>query len=366
VLTVTLDRRHRREDRLSAVLKAALIVAMLLTFVACEKAPISVDPSERSDAHAQYAEIPYPSIDTFLGEKLHDNEEEVAQKITALMEQSIQDTSRTHGTAIRDAHPKAHGCVKAQFHVDDTLPASLTKGIFQPGHTYEAWIRLSNSSADPDQADITGDGRGMAVKLMGVPGKKLLETEREATTQDFIMISHPVFIIDDPSDYLAFQHETTSTHWLDKLFVPFTLGFKGFWNAHQITTKKIENPLQARYWSMVPYQLGTGAARQAIKFSAKPFSDPSQSCPDIRDNFPSDPSRNFLRQALRTTLAKGKVCMQFLLQLRTPCMSVEHSKDEWKESDAPFFQVATIQIPQQEFDTPEQNRFCENLWVANY
>ena len=34
---------------------------------------------------------------------------------------------------------------------------------------------------------------------------------------------------------------------------------------------------------------------------------------------------------------------------------------EWKESQAPFYKVATIRIPQQVFDTPEQNRFCENL-----
>ena len=34
---------------------------------------------------------------------------------------------------------------------------------------------------------------------------------------------------------------------------------------------------------------------------------------------------------------------------------------EWKESDAPFYQVATLIIPRQRFDTPEQNQFCENL-----
>jgi len=201
----------------------------------------------------------------------------------------------------------------------------------------------------------------MAVKLMGVPGEKILEIEREATTQDFVMISHSVFIIDDPTDYLVFQREMTRTSWIDKVLLPFTLGFKWSWNAHQITTKTIENPLQTRYWSMVPYQLGTGRERQAIKFFAKPFSDPGLSCPDIRDGFPSDPEPNFLRKALRHTLASGKACMQFLIQPRASFMSVENSKDEWKESDAPFIRVATIEIPRQEFDTPEKNRNCENL-----
>lgn len=34
---------------------------------------------------------------------------------------------------------------------------------------------------------------------------------------------------------------------------------------------------------------------------------------------------------------------------------------EWKESDAPFYKVATLTIPQQTFDTPAQNQMCENL-----
>ena len=40
---------------------------------------------------------------------------------------------------------------------------------------------------------------------------------------------------------------------------------------------------------------------------------------------------------------------------------VEDSRIEWKETQAPFFKVATIRIPQQTFDTPQQNAFCENL-----
>ena len=258
--TFTIDWRQRLNGHVSAVLRNALLLAIMVIVAACEKAPITASPAERSDARIQYAEIPYPVVDTFLGEQLYDNEERIAQTIAVIMAESIQDTPRKYGAAIRDAHPKAHGCVKAQFRVENTLPGIAT-GVFQPGRSYEAWIRFSNSSADPQQADIIGDGRGMAVKLMGVQGKKLLEAESDATTQDFIMISHPVFIIDDPSDYEAFQREITSTKWVDKVFLPFTLGLKGLWIAHQITSKKIENPLQARYWSMVPYQLGTGAER---------------------------------------------------------------------------------------------------------
>ena len=54
--------------------------------------------------------------------------------------------------------------------------------------------------------------------------------------------------------------------------------------------------------------------------------------------------------------------MEFLVQPRTSStLLVEDAMTEWKETQAPFYQVATIRIPQQVFDTPDQNKFCENL-----
>ena len=106
---------------------------------------------------------------------------------------------------------------------------------------------------------------------------------------------------------------------------------------------------------MVPYQLGVGADRQAVKYSAR-------SCSSAIDPMPKHPSANFLRDKLRNTLQQGDACMQFLVQPRTSnSLSVEDSMTEWKEKQAPFYQVATIRIPQQDFDSAEQNAFCENL-----
>jgi hypothetical protein len=65
---------------------------------------------------------------------------------------------------------------------------------------------------------------------------------------------------------------------------------------------------------------------------------------------------------MRVTLQKSDVTMKFLVQLKTSdSMNVEDSMTEWDEGEAPFYEVATIQIPQQNFDTPEQNALGENL-----
>lgn len=296
-------------------------------------------------------------IDPQLGEALWPREAEMTRAIGDLIARGVEKRHEEgERPARRDAHPKAHGCVRASFTVEDKLPESLAQGVFIPGTSYPAWIRFSNGNADPERADIKGDARGMAIKLMSVPGTKLLSEESSAETQDFIMINHPVFFIDDPSDYFNLIRRGTSGNPLVKILAPFALGLKGAKIARAISKKQIENPLHTRFWSMVPYRLGDEAHKQAIKFSAKP-------CLTRQNHdIPRNPDPDYLRLAMAATLAEGDACFDFLVQpRRSEAMKVEDSKTEWLESDAPFVKVATIHIPKQDFDTDAQNEFCENL-----
>ncbi len=300
---------------------------------------------------------PSPEIDADLGESVWPGEVAATRSIADLISRAIEETYPPEKRpARRDAHPKAHGCVRARFAVDAVLPENLAQGAFVPGKTYDAWIRFSNGNSDPARADIKGDARGMAIKLMGVPGLKLLPEESAAQTQDFIMINHPVFFIDDPQDYLKLIERGESSNPLVKMTAPLALGVKGALIARAISRKQIGNPLSTRFWSMVPYRLGDDANKQAIKFSARPCTAPTT------DRIPENPDANYLRKAMVDTLAAGDACFDFLVQPRlSAAMKVEDSKTEWKESEAPFIKVATITIPSQTFDSPEQLEFCENL-----
>jgi hypothetical protein len=62
-------------------------------------------------------------------------------------------------------------------------------------------------------------------------------------------------------------------------------------------------------------------------------------------------------------LARGDGCFDLLVQLQVPGknMPVEDATVLWSEKDSPFVPVARVTIPRQEFDTKEQNAFCENL-----
>src|SRR5450631_1875318 len=331
--------------RLSVLFSLGFIIA------GCSTSPIK-EPNPETVAPLNV--LSYPSVDAQLGEHLYPEEKPIAEKLSGVIEESVR-KQYSAGSARRDAHPKAHGCVKAEIQILETLPDTLAKGLFIPSKTYQAWIRFSNGSGDPTHADIKRDARGMAIKVLGVPGKKLLEDEAQATTQDFIMINHPVFFATDPARYLSFIRDGNSDHFYRKLLIPFDLGAKGTRIALETRSSRISNPLQTRYWSMVPYQLGTDEGRLAVKYSAR-------GCSATSDPMPKKPRHDFLRDALRRTLQSGDACMEFLVQPRTSDgMDVEDSRIEWKEAEAPFYKLAIIRVPPQTFDNPEQNKFCENL-----
>jgi catalase len=112
-------------------------------------------------------------------EEIPSNEDAATQQIVRMIEESVRAEAAKNGLARRDAHAKAHGCVQAEFRVLDNLPEEVRVGIFGEARAYPAWIRYSNGSGKL-QDDSVGDGRGMAIKLMGVE-------RSESGTQDFVM-----------------------------------------------------------------------------------------------------------------------------------------------------------------------------------
>ena len=279
-------------------------------------------------------------------EEIPSNEDAATQQIVRMIEESVRAEAAKNGLARRDAHTKAHGCVQAEFRVLDNLPEEVRVGIFGEARAYPAWIRYSNGSGKL-QDDSVGDGRGMAIKLMGIE-------RSESGTQDFVMINHPVFFVRNAADYVEFQKAISEDNSVKFFFPglnPFNFRLHEFIIANAIRGKKVTNPLNIRYWSMTPYRFGD----TAMKFSARPC---GASSPFIETSSP-----NFLRENMQQHLAQSEACFDFLVQLRKlPTeMPIENPTIEWSEKDSPFIPVARITIPVQAFTTPEQLKFCENL-----
>ena len=75
------------------------------------------------------------AIDTDLGERFYKNDEAIEKKLTGeiigVISQFIQRRfNEGRRPALRDAHAKDNGCVKAVFRINKDLPAELRQGTF--------------------------------------------------------------------------------------------------------------------------------------------------------------------------------------------------------------------------------------------
>lgn len=253
----------------------------------------------------------------------------------------------------RGGNTKTHGMVRAEFIVHDGLPERFRHGIFAEPKTYRAWVRFSGPGpyVTPDIDDV--GFMSISIKLMGVPGPKLMDEEQH--TQDFFGVSTPTFVTPDTKanahlqkwslknasifHFLNFGH----SHLLDLIM-------QGLW------TKTQSSPFEAPYFSCVPYLLGEG---QAMEYSVWPVSKKKTPIP----NLPFRPPDDYLRQAMIQALGQGDVDLDFRIQLQTDpfLMPIEHAGALWPERLSPRVSVATLHIPRQQFASPAQTAFARRL-----
>lgn len=273
----------------------------------------------------------------------------------------IVDQHREPTRYLRDAHAKAHGCVQAQVSVATDLDPALRQGVFsEPGKTWQAWMRLSNGNAYP-QFDNMKDARGMAIKLLGVPGDQLLPSQQGRGEQDFVMFNHANFFVSDVAEY----RQNVAAQADGKKVMAFLPG----WDPRQWQVRHLfialatlseapPSPLLTTYFSVSPYKFGNLNA----KFRVTPEAG---TCPAYTPPAQNRDVPNFLRSALYQQLSTDRQPACFALQIQTQdatrYMPIEDTSVQWKESDAPFQTVAHIQVPAQDFDTPEQNLMCDNF-----
>lgn len=248
---------------------------------------------------------------------------------------------------LRDAHPKAHGLVSAEFIVLDDIPEKLRYGVFKMPGTFDALIRFSAGNVEV-QEDTVPQAAGMAIKLLGVEGEKLLESEKDATTQDFVMINFPTFFVRNLKDY-ELLHQQILNGQLEEFFKTRPAERKAIISMR---SQPFFNPVQARYFSQTPYLLGSNA----IKFSATPISQNSNRPPDIK-------GPDFLREAMKKQVGSEDVYYEFSIQLQADpvTMPVEDSLELWDETVSPFQRVALIRIPKQDIGANGRVEIAENL-----
>jgi hypothetical protein len=311
-------------------------------------------------------------------------------EIVELMAQDIR--NQTTPIKKRGQHPKAQGCLFANFCVEPSIQAQLPDGmdigILQEAKTYPSWIRFSNLR---QTNDAKGDIHGMAIKLMDVDGSQLGDSDTPC--QDFVLIDVPVFFIKGMRAYRdMFRAIASLKTFLRMKQEPFglrhfcsrllTLGrtihqFRQFlipsWRPSQwrfrsvgilvrnMRQKKRHKPstlLDQQFWSPTPIQWGD----RIVKLSVKPWK--------MNGAAPIKFGPNYLKEQLidRLTVQRKEAVFDVILQVSPTRMGdsstevdrvINDPTVEWE--DAEIIKIATLRIPPQVFDTAEQRNFSEQL-----
>jgi hypothetical protein len=292
------------------------------------------------------------AISPLLFQPSYEVEEKDEAKTRAGLQEALHKISQTtyedSGHAIRSVHAKSHGLLRAEVRVLEDLPPMLAQGIFASPATYPAVIRISTVPGDILD-DSVSTPRGMALKLIGVPGERLPGSAADVT-QDFIGVNSPAFSAPGPKKFLGSLKMLAAT--TDK-----APGFKKLLSAAFRGTEKLVEALGGgsttlkamgghpethllgeTFYSQAPILFGPYMA----KVSIAPVSPALLALKDAPLNVNGRPEG--LRQAVIDYFAGNGAEWEIRVQLCTDleAMPVEDASVVWPEGLSPYLPVARI------------------------
>jgi hypothetical protein len=293
------------------------------------------------------APIPY---DPAFEQRSEDEEATERELVEAL--RRIADTTYEDGHGgLRGVHAKSHGLLQGELHIP-ALPETLAHGLFAQPAALPVRIRLSTSPGDLLD-DRVSTPRGFALKVIGAEGERL--PGAAGTTQDFLLVDGPAFLVPDAKKFVAnlklLAATTDRAPLLKQALSAVLRGSEKVVEALGGESGKLKalggHPLThllgETYYSQVPFLYGPWMA----KFSVAPVSAELIALKDAALNMSHDPDA--LRHAVVHHFARHGAEWALRVQLCTDIerMPLEDATVRWSEEESPFVTVARITTPPQ-------------------
>jgi hypothetical protein len=233
----------------------------------------------------------------------------------------------------RALHRKQVLGVAGRLEVLDGLPGHARHGLFASPGSHEAWVRLSNGSADraPDRRP---DVRGFAVKVLGLSGPGALGGE--TASQDFLLINHPAFAFPRSDEFVELVLAAGKGGGALLAHVFRRYGPIGGARFLARFARSIGRPFSGfateRFFSAAPIACGPYAVR------ARMLPAVAQASSGSADDWTAD----FLRHLSGADLSFDLQLQFFTDERVTP---IEDASVDWPESEAPFVTVARLVLP---------------------
>lgn len=260
----------------------------------------------------------------------------------------IQRKNAARAGMSRALHAKHTGCFAAELHVGADLPEHARVGLFAAPKVWRAYVRFSNGSS-AHQPDRTPDVRGIGIKVLDVPGRKILPGLEGASTQDFLLIQSPSTPFRGSDDFVGLVWAARSK----ALALPRLLWRFGPGGVARLLGRlrsslgaPVRSLAEQRYWSALPTKHGAYAVRWGLRPRATGDSPAAVGTPASADHLRDD-----LVQRLRQGPLEWDLMAQFFEdEARTP---IEDASVAWPEDVAPFVTLARLSLPKQDADSSE-------------
>jgi hypothetical protein len=247
----------------------------------------------------------------------------------------------------RGLHTKANLGVEATFEVLADIPADARIGMFATPRSYPAVVRFSNG-AGRRQSDRKLDVRGIAVKLFGVDGKKVIPGMENAITQDFLAIRTSNVPIKNADEFMAIVRAGQTPALLPLKLI----GALGLRRGFQVIRaalgglKAPQSPLAATsFYSALPIKFGPHAVQFA--FTTQDAAAPSKIASETALG-------DGLAARLRTQPVVYDFCVRFFVdETTTP---IEDASIEWA---APWVTIGKLTLAIQDPGSPRGKRVSD-------
>ena len=256
-----------------------------------------------------------------------------------------RDRAKKAGSTSRALHAKQHAGLRAELEVLE-VPEHLRVAVFAKPKKYQAYVRFSNGSG-ASVSDKQPDLRGIAIKLLDVPGKKLIPGMEDESTQDLLFLNAPFLAFRTVEEFVFFMQASTTPALLPLRLIGH-FGFSAFGLIKRLlaSARAVPSLATETYFTVAPIRFGDYAARLSLSPAQK--------------NAGAQPSAN-LREEIEGRVRKAPLAWDLRAQLfvsddKTP---IEDTSVPWSEADSPLIPLAKLTIPVQNPASDEGKKLFE-------
>jgi CheY-like chemotaxis protein len=268
-------------------------------------------------------------------------------------------TRERYGRSVRTSHAKAHGLLKGELRVLDSLPPELRQGLFALPRTYPAIVRLAHVPGELLDDRKVSTPRGLALKILDMQGEMLPGHKGEAT-QDWVLDTGKVFIAPGAKTFLAqitaTEAATSIPEGAKAAVSTVSRATNAALNAIGLNSANLDfyghprlHPLGEAYYSQCAMRYGDYIAKLGVFPDTSALKALIDSELDIQDE---NGLRNAVVEFFRTHPAEYVIAIQLCTDLDR--MPVENATVEWPEDESPYRPVARLILPPQDAYSPSR------------